>query len=195
MMGADRALLRKADRMTNKSPAIELAKQERNEDKNILTLSSGVKVRIKPVSGWLIDDVVNRVKNPRIPTWYNPDREREEDNPNDPQYLADMSDARDQRMNAMLDTVVLFGMELVDGMPEDEGWLHKLQRLEKLGHIDLSAYDLDDEVDREFVYKRRFAISNATDLITVRQRCSVSEGDVAKATDSFPGDGEGNADS
>lgn len=181
--------------MTNKSPAIELAKQERNEDKNILTLSSGVRVRIKPVSGWLIDDVVNRVKNPRIPTWYNPDREREEDNPNDPQYLADMSDARGQRLNAMLDTVVLFGMELVDGMPEDESWLRKLQRLEKLGHIDLSAYDLGDEVDREFVYKRRFAISNATDLVTVRQRCSVSEEDVVIATDSFPGDSERDADS
>jgi len=182
--------------MTNKSPAVELAKRERSDgDKNVLTLSSGVRVRIRPVSGWLIDDVMTRIKDPRVPTWYNPDREREEDNPNDPQYLADMREASGRRIDAMLDTIVLFGMELVDGMPEDDTWFRKLQRLEKLGHIDLSAYDMDDPVDKEFVYKRRFAISNAHDLLIVRERSSVTEEDVANATNSFPSDGEGGSDS
>jgi len=194
-MGADCALLRKADRMTEKSPAVELAKRERSEgNDNVLTLSSGVRVRINPVSSWLVDEVVNSIKNPLVPTWYNPDREREEENPNDPQYQAGLQDAMRRRIDAMLDTVVLFGMELVDGLPTDDGWLHKLQKLERLGHVDLSAFDFDDPVDREFAYKRRFAISNAKDLVLVRQRCSVSEEDVANATDSFPGDSEGITD-
>jgi len=176
--------------MTEKSPAVVLAKQEKTKTKNEVRLSSGVRVRVNPVSGWLIEDVTAGIKNPPVPVWHNPDNERDEENPNDPGYLQAISDVRQKRIEAVLDTVVLFGMELVDGMPKDDMWLQKLRRLERLGHIDLSAYDFDDPLDREFVYKRRFAIGNAGDLLTVRRMCSVSEEDVADATDSFPGDGE-----
>ena len=182
--------------MTDKSPAVELAKRERNQtEKNLITLSSGVRVRIHSVSGWLVDDVKTRVKNPPVPIWHNPDNDRDEENPIDPNYLEALREANQKRWDAWFDTLVLFGMELVDGMPEDDTWLHKLRRLEKLGHIDLTAYDLDDPVDREFMYKRRIAIGNATDFVHVQQMSSVTQEDVAKATDSFPGDSEGSADS
>jgi hypothetical protein len=79
-------------------------------------------------------------------------------------------------------------------MPKDDMWLRKLQRLEKLGHIDLSAYDLDDPVDREFVYKRRFAVGNVGDFMTVYKMSSVTQEDVTAATESFPGNGTRGSD-
>ena len=56
-----------------------------------------------------------------------------------------------------MDAMVMFGLELVDGMPEDDGWLRKLRFMEKRGQVDLSAYDTEDPFDLEFLYKRYIA--------------------------------------
>jgi hypothetical protein len=76
--------------------------------------------------------------------------------------------------------------ELVDGVPEDALWLPKLRMLESMGHVDLSGFDLKDDLVREFVFKRHIAVSSedvsmAMDTDRIRQEV------VAQAAKSFPG--------
>lgn len=161
-------------------------KEARLPDDGIIEVK-GVKVKIEPVPVNLIDDVTRRIKDPEIPTFYNENKEREEKNPQDPQYLKDMTKAEEARNRAAMDAMVLFGLELVDGVPDDEKWLKKLRYLEKLGRLDLDNYDLDDELDVEFLYKR-YVLADAEVISLITQASGVSPEEVALAEESFPGD-------
>ena len=117
--------------------------------------------------------------------WKNPDKDRDEPNPNDPVYKKAMEETVRQRGLAAIDTMCLLGIELVDGMPEDERWLSKLRYMEKRGLLSLSAYDLNDPLDKEFLFKRFMVASN--EIIQALTRVSgITSEEVAKAEQSFP---------
>ena len=78
-------------------------------------------------------------------------------------------------------------MELVDPLPEGDGWLKRLKLLERRGGLDLSGYDLDDEIDREFLYKKFVAVGSE-DLAEIGKLSGISREAVRAAEDSFPGD-------
>lgn len=143
--------------MTDKSAALQVA-QDRREEEGITTLSTDVRVRFAIVPPALLAEVKSKVKDPKPPMWVDPDKDREMPNYNDPAYLEAMEEAASARGMAIIDALLLFGVELVDGMPEDDRWLRKLALMEKMGHLDLSAYDLDDELEREFLYKKHIAV-------------------------------------
>lgn len=174
------------------SPAVKAAKNtgsEDQEDKNILTLPSGVRVRINPVSPALIDEVTSYVKLPEVPVFVNEeyDPPREEPNPSDPDYLRAIEDAESERLAASIDALVMFGIDLIDGIPEEDDWIKKLQFLEKRDRIDLSVYDFNDPYELEFAYKRLVAMDG--DLITrISGLSGVSKEDVEDAEESFRGD-------
>jgi len=46
-----------------------------------------VRARVVPVSQAIIQDSMALIPEPRVPMWYNPEKEREEPNPADPDYL------------------------------------------------------------------------------------------------------------
>jgi len=117
--------------------------------------------------------------------WHNPDKDRDEPNPNDPKYIAAKQEADRQRGIAAIDAVVMFGVELLDGVPDD-GWLGKLRYLEKRGLLDLESFDLDDPLDLEFLYKRYVAVS-AQDIAYIMRTSGVREEDVEAAIRSFRG--------
>lgn len=144
--------------MGNNTAAVNVAKGKSSEDKNIVLLTDGNRALLKPVSVALIEEVTNSIKPPEIPKWYNKDYERDEPNPNDPEYLRALGDYERAQGVATMDALVMFGVELIDGLPEDESWFKKLSWLAKRGSVDLSSYDLDDQIDREFVYKRYVAV-------------------------------------
>lgn len=168
-----------------KNPVTEKKRQQAagGED-GIITLSTGIRARISPVAASLIADVTTAIKEPEVPTWFNAKKEREEPNPHDPEYLKALSEANYARSKATMDTMVLFGVDLVDGVPDD-GWEKKLAYLKRLGHIDLDGFNLDDEVDREFVYKRYVAVS-ADDLTFIMSRSGITQEAIAAAAESFP---------
>jgi hypothetical protein len=100
-----------------------------------------------------------------------------------------MEDAGRKRGIAAMDAMVMFGVELVDGLPDDDKWLKKLQNMEKHGLLDLSGYDFDDETDKEFVYKRFVAVD--TNVIERLSEISgISAEDVEEAERSFRGNEE-----
>lgn len=171
----------------NQTAAVEVAKEiaQENASDHIRTLASGVRVRLSTVSTALLDEVTNKIKDPEVPIWRNEDKGRDEPNPLDPTYLRDLAEANRTRGIAVMDALVMFGVELVDGLPSDESWLTKLRYLEKRGQVDLSSYDLKDPFDLEFLYKRFIAVDNDT-LTAIGRLSSFNEEDIDKAENSFP---------
>jgi hypothetical protein len=148
----------------------------------------GIEVRTKPVSAMLIQEVTSNIKDPIPPLVPNPDKDGKlEENPFDPVYVAGLREANVKRSKATSDTLIMFGLELVDGLPKDDNWLVKLRKLEKMGLLDLSGIDFEDQFDREFAFKK--FIAGTTPLIMEVTRASgVSQADVDAAVDTFPGD-------
>jgi len=178
------------------SPAVKTAKsmQTRNGNETIIELAVGGRARLYPVSASLIDEVTSHVKDPEIPMWNNPDRPtdkhpegRPEPNPNDPVYLDRLEDARRMRGIAAMDAMVMFGTDLIDGMPEDDSWIRKLKFMEKHDRLSLDGYDLDDPVDQEFLYKRYVAIDGNI-IIKISEISGISGEELTRAENSFPSD-------
>jgi hypothetical protein len=170
------------------SPAVKTAKNSRERDvEYVVTLPQGVRVKIIPVSATLIDEVVSYIEDPPIPIWHNPDKDRDEPNVNDPEYARAVEDAEHKRGIAAMDAMVLFGVELQDGLPDGDTWVGKLKFLEKQGKLNLSSYNLEDPIDKEFLYKRYvLATSELIERLSSAARMTGKE--VARAERSFQGD-------
>ena len=173
-----------------KHPALEVAKKRAEAaGDGVVTLSTGVRARLVPVSINLVRDAAMRVPDPEVPKFLNEEKGREEENPNDPAYLKAVAEAAEKRATAGMDAAILFGVELADGLPENDGWLRKLKFMERRGQIDLSEFDLDDPFDREFLYKKYVAVA-ASDMDRVSELSGFGRGEVDAALASFPGDEE-----
>lgn len=136
-----------------------MASKEQLKD-GVNVLSTGVRVRVSQVNPALLTDVQMRIQNPPVPT--RSDGEfgalgSSVPDPDHPDYVAECQQKDMERASAMMDVIALFCVELADGLPEDDGWLKKLRMLDRMGQLDLSAFDLDDEDDREFLYKKHVA--------------------------------------
>jgi hypothetical protein len=79
-----------------------------------------------------------------------------------------------------MDAMAMFGVELVDGLPENNGWVTKLRLLG-------ITFDSNDPVECEFYYKKHIALGNE-DWAKVGQLSGISQEDIARAEQSFRGD-------
>lgn len=168
--------------------AIEVARAKRdvaNTD-NTFELPDGRRGKVIPVSASIIEEAARAVKAPRPPKVFIEDKGREEENPNDPEYLLAIDEYERARGVAIMDVMVMLGLELIDGLPEDDAWLTKLRFLSKRGQINLDDYDLDDPIEREFVYKR-FVISPSWVLTKITEASGISPEEVDSAEATFPG--------
>ena len=172
---------------------IETAKKQQDTGTGEKVLSTGVRVRVQPVSARLLTECMARVPKVPVPMWYDKDREKEVPNPADPQYLRDLEERSNQQNNVVMDALIMFGVNLVDGIPDD-GWEKKLKLLEKAGAISLEGIDLEDDVEREFAYKKFVAVT-AADMELLQEASGVITEDALDiARESFPGDEGGGAD-
>jgi len=179
------------------NPAVEAVKAlETETGPGEVVLSTGVRVRLRPVPAWLVQEAQSRVEDPAVPNWRNPDKDREEPNPSDPTYLAAMVKAQARRAEAATDVMVLYGVELVDAVPPDADWLPKLRFLEKRGAFSLEGYDLADPLERGFIFVKYVAMGN-DDWMLLGKVAGLTGEDVDRAVKSFrrdaqrrtPGDG------
>lgn len=175
---------------TKSSPApaiVKYLKQANEIGQEVFELPGTVRFRITPVSIQLIQDVEATIEEPQPPMWANPEKDgREEPNPSDPEYLRARARATRQRNIAVMDAMVMMGVELVEGLPEDDSWLDKIKQLEKRKMLSLESFDLDDPIDREFLYKR-YVIANGEVIELISKAAGVSEEAVREAEASFPG--------
>lgn len=174
----------------DKKAAIEVSKERKDDTEQVtVSLPYGVTATVVPVPPQLMEEVTGRIKDPEIPVWHNEDKGRDEPNPNDPEYLEAVSNADRLRGIASIDAMALFGLDL-DGMPEDDKWLRKLQYMQKRDLIDISEYDLEDEDELEFLFKRYIAM-NGNVLKLVVQASGITAEEIESAEASFPGQEEG----
>lgn len=167
--------------------AVGIAKEKKSgELGGIVELSSGIRARLLPVSPSIISEAQSSVAVPEVPKWYNDDRGDYEDNPDHPDYLRAMKQYDADQNMAAIDAMVMFGLELVDGVPEDDAWLKKLKLRERMGFtkVKLADFDLEDEIDVEFLYKRYIAVGTS-DLVMVMRSAGITEEDIASASESF----------
>lgn len=165
--------------VNDKNPTVEVAKKRRAAEKTDKThiLSTGVKVRLRPVSAALIAEVTSRLKYPKVPKYFNEDKGREEENPVHPDYLAEKQEIDNQRGLAAMDAMAMFGVELVDDMPTDDVWVKKLQLLGV-------QFDAKDPVEREFYYKKHVVVSGG-DYALLGRLSGLTEEAIASAAESF----------
>jgi hypothetical protein len=161
------------------SPVVAVA-HERQDGTGIVTMSSGVRVRLHPVSSALVTKVMMEIKEPVVPNWWNAEKERDEPNPSDPAYLRAVQAAENERGINALDAMLLFGVELVDLMPEDTTWL------KRLAVIKINV-DQEDPIAMELAYKRYVVVLTQKDIRLVTEAAGISEESVAKAEAAFPG--------
>jgi hypothetical protein len=162
---------------------VALEKAKENKTNGYVELTTGYMGKITPVGATLVDEVVSSIEDPEVPVIFDEDKGREIENPNDPQYLRALEKAEYQRSLAAIDAMLLFGLEL-ESIPEDDKWLKKLKYLEKKGLIDLSEYDMDDELDREFVFTKYIAVGTQ-DLMKIGREAGLNSADVEKAARTF----------
>jgi hypothetical protein len=167
----------------SKDPVAQVVEEQKKD--NIITLTTGIRVKLLPVPASLIDAAGAKIKDPEIPRYKDEGSGREMANPTDPIYLQELEAARRKRNLASLDTLAMFGVELIDGMPPDDEWLPKLEALEELGLIDvLKDYDLENPLIKELVYKKFVGVT--TDIVLkVTELSGVSPDDIAAAEESF----------
>lgn len=83
------------------------------------TQVTGVRLKLRPVPSHLMAAAIRGVKKPEIPKWHNPDRNRDEPNPLDPQYLEDIEDWESRR--GLMTSYCLLSMGTEPIMPLPEG--------------------------------------------------------------------------
>lgn len=173
--------------MASKNPVIEAAREINSRNNPTYAHTPyGVRLQLVPVSASLIDEVTSRIKDPEIPIWHNAEKDRDEPNPADPTYIRKLEETGRLRGVAAMDAMIMFGVELPDGLPEDESWLKKLKFMEKRGLLSLDGYDITDDMDKEFLFKRMVAVSGG--LITkISELSGISGEEVERAKDSFQG--------
>jgi hypothetical protein len=144
----------------NQNPALKAAKRSRNVSGKEIILSTGIKAILTAVSSSSIIEAQAEIIDPPVPMVKIEGKPGEFENPNDPAYLKEVQRVQMERVQAGIDTLIIMGVELVDGIPSDDKWLKKLQYLAKRGRISLDSYDLNDELDRDFLYKKYIAMSS-----------------------------------
>jgi hypothetical protein len=155
--------------------------------KNEVTLSTGVRARIRPVSATMLDEISSSVPEPAVPKQFIEAKGRDEYNPLDPAYQLEVKRTQHVRGMKTTEALIMFGIELVEPLPDKETWLPKLLYLEKRGALDLSRFDLEDPFELELVFKLYLAVA-APDLMYVSMASGLTEKEVADAMTSFPGD-------
>lgn len=168
---------------------IAIAKNRAN-DKGITQLSTGYYARIVSVSASLIEESQASVPYPEVPTWYNEDAQREEENPNHPDYLKAIEEVERRKTMMAIDAMILFGVDIVDEdgndyeISTDAKWFKRILLMDRRGYINLDEFDLEDPLDIEWLFKKYVAIG-APDLEKIARASNLSEADVQEASATF----------
>lgn len=94
----------------------------KDERKDYFISENGLELKLKKVSRFLMAEAGRTVKAPKVPVVYIADKERDEENPNDPDYLAAVQDANFQRVSVTYATILAMGTEVVRLPSDMEGY-------------------------------------------------------------------------
>ena len=140
----------------------ELATEEKRRvlPNGVILSSLGVRIKLKPLSPGILQRARAKIKTPPVPKYFDENKGREIENPNHPAYKAALEQVEMDRNEAVVNAMVMFGTELVDGVPEDDSWI---DMLEVSGVED--NVNRDSKVLLEFLYKKHIAVGNPEYLL------------------------------
>lgn len=177
-----------------KNPVVKKIRESAAKEDDVKTLSTGIRVRIHGISSFEIQEMALALDDPEPPRVHDPESDRVIENRDDPEYVRELDRLNFKRGMLVLDAT-LIGVELVDGLPDDKQWLPMLQFKAKKGMIGLSDYDLDNPLEKEYVFKKYYAFKSASDWQLLQDKIAEIQGATAKADAMFPSDTQRNGDS
>jgi hypothetical protein len=160
---------------------VNVAKQEQVPDEFEVM---GVRVRLVAVPIGIIQDALASLKPPKIPIFHDPDKDRDYENPNDPDYLIDVEQYHTSRGTVSTEAFCMFGIVLLDSLPKNENWLNRIKFMHKRGKLDLGWVDWDDPTDKEFLFKR-YVVGTTEVINAISTKTSITEGGIARAKVNF----------
>lgn len=156
---------------------------EEGLENNELTLSTGVKLRLKKINILRINAIVDRFKYPEVPEVWDEHREKYFKNPDSPTYQQMKAEVDEQRTLAVIDAIAALGTEIAYVPPglsplESDEWITELQFLQ----IPVLP---DNRLARYLAWVKFVAIGDITDLQKISEQFGVamgtSEGKVAES--------------
>jgi hypothetical protein len=149
-------------------------------------LSNGVVVKIKPVSSFVYTEMYKAHKKPRPPVLFIEAIGREEENPDDPEYLSKLEEYQTNLSITATDTMILFGTQVIS-TPDD---IDSFEDGEWLENLDALGYTIPANKKSRYLMWFKYVIANHEqdmELIMehVSRRSGVSEAEVETAVESF----------
>ena len=174
--------------------AVNEVENEEREGSNIFTLSSGVKIRLKPVNQFFIFQVMSKFKPPKIPVVFNEQKGRDEENPNDPDYLEAIEQYDADRAQAGNDVCLLRGIDILE-VPKGVVDHNSKQWKEEMEIVGIQT---KNERLRYLSWLKAIAMPTHEELNIVLEGIGrltgVTEASVAAAADGFRSDENGGED-
>lgn len=150
------------------------------------TLISGIKVKFHPVAANVMVDAQGRIPDPLMRTYKDTTTGKDEPNPGHPEYLKELADVKTLRAKAAMDVMVLFGLELLDPVPEENKWLDMLKFAKIISDEDYTTVTTEGgEFLRELFYKK-YVVVDAFALGEISKLTGVTEEMLASSRKSFP---------
>lgn len=163
-----------------------VAKSKKKKDRS-LTLANGIRVKLHPVAANVMIDAQGRIPDPEMRTFIDPTTGKDEPNPGSPKYIQELTEVTRLRAQASMDALLLFGLELLDPIPEENDWLDKLKFMRFITDDEHRTAIGEDSFLRELYYKK-YMVMDANTLSEIMSLAGVTPEMVAQARKSFPGD-------
>jgi hypothetical protein len=158
-------------------------------------LSNGIVLLLKPVPPLLVQAVTQEYQPPSPPKVFIEEKGREEENPNDPEYLRNIERLANEQELAVGNLILGVGTSVKsvpDGyfMPNDDNWIAQVEFASKLSGTDLKI-EKEDTVKRYLCWLRYYAMETGSDValctgITI-QLAGIQESEIEEVVDSFRG--------
>lgn len=180
-------------------PSIEVAlaaavdsKANGKGDTGVITLSTGVKLKIVPLPPLTMMESLTIVKRPTAPSYWDERLKKAIENPDHPDYKEQLARFQVNYALGVMNAMILFGVEVVSipkalPKPEDTDWVEKLE----LSHMDTLPTSKNW---RKLAWIKTVAVANSADsdmlMESVGQASGVREADVDAAALAFRGEKE-----
>lgn len=161
------------------------------------TSSSGVKFKLSKVNNLVIVEAAKKLKAPRVPVMYIEDKGRDEENPNDPDYVEALQTYQMEQGMLLVNTYLAFGTKILsDSLPEDKLPLDDISWSDDLKE----TLDIDIPIKGKARYLRwlKFHLLGDEDMNNLARAVMnfsgrVTQGDVAAAEENFRDNQSGDA--
>lgn len=158
-------------------------------------LSNGIILKIKSVPPFLVQAVQQEFKTPRPPKVYIEEKGREEENPNDPEYLRTLQELEEKQDLAVNDLFLGAGttvLSVPEGyyLPEQDEWIDVVEFAQNITGKEIHI-ERNDKIKRYLHWLRFYALETGGDIALATslpmQLAGIREGEVEEVMESFRG--------